>query len=200
MGVLVMPDSPVRAAKDLEGKSVTVHVLNNIQAITLNAIVRAGGADPAKIDYRQVVFPQMAAVMQKGDVDAIHVTEPFLTDARQKLGARVVVDGGGPPVTDLPLDGYFALDGWAKQNPKTAAAFQRAMRKAQEMAADRKVVEAVLPTFVRNITPEVASSMTMPAFPVANDAAHVQKLIDLMREQGQLTNPLDAKSIVYEAT
>lgn len=199
MGVLVMPGSPVQTAKDLEGKSVTVHVLNNIQAITLNAIVKAGGADPSEINYRQVVFPQMAAVMQKGDVDAIHVTEPFLTDARQKLGARVVVDGGGAPVTDLPLDGYFALDGWAEQNPKTAAAFQRAMRKAQQMAADRKVVEAILPTFVRNVSTEVASSMTMPAFPVANDAAHVQKLIDLMREQGQLTNPLDAKSIVYEA-
>jgi NitT/TauT family transport system substrate-binding protein len=200
MGVLVMPDSPIRSAKDLEGRSVTVHVLNNIQAITLNAIVRAGGADPSKIDYRQVVFPQMAAVMQKGDVDAIHVTEPFLTDAKQKLGARVVVDGGGAPVTDLPLDGYFALDGWAQKNPKTAAAFQRAMRKAQELAADRKAVEAVLPTFVRNVSPDVAAAMTMPAFPVTNDAAHVQKLIDLMREQGQLANPLDAKSIVFEAS
>jgi NitT/TauT family transport system substrate-binding protein len=199
MAVLVMPGSPVQAAKDLEGRSVTVHVLNNIQAITLNAIVAAGGADPSKINYRQVVFPQMAAVMQKGDVDAIHVTEPFLTDAKQKLGARLVVDGGGAPVTDLPLDGYFALDGWAQKNPKTAAAFQRAMRKAQQMAADRTVVEAVLPTYVRNISAEVAGAMTMPAFPVANDPAHVQRLIDLMREQGQLTNPLDAKSIVYEA-
>jgi NitT/TauT family transport system substrate-binding protein len=199
MGVLVMPGSPVNTAKDLEGKSVSVHVLNNIQAITLNAIARAGGADPAKFNYRQVVFPQMAAVMQKGDLDAIHVTEPFLTDAKQKLGARLVVDGGAAPVTDLPLDGYFALDGWAKQNPKTAAAFQRAMRKAQEMAADRKRVEAVLPTYIRNLDPAVAGAMTMPAFPTANDVAHMQKLIDLMREQGQLTNPLDAKTIVYEA-
>ena len=198
MAVLVMPDSPIRTIKDLAGHSVTVHVLNNIQAITLNAIAKANGLDPAQIKYRQVVFPQMAATMQKGDVDAIHVNEPFLTDAEVKLGARMVVDGGAAPATDLPLDGYFALDGWAKKYPKTAAAFERALSKAQAIAAgDRGKVEEILPTYIRNVDPEVAKKLTMPGFPTSNDPARVQRLIDLMKEQGQLTNRLDASTIVY---
>lgn len=94
MAVPVLPGSPITSIKDLAGHTVTVHVLNNIQAITLNAIAGANGVDPAGIKYRQVMFPQMAATMQKGGVDAIHVNEPFLTDAEVKLGARMVVDGG----------------------------------------------------------------------------------------------------------
>jgi NitT/TauT family transport system substrate-binding protein len=200
MGVLVMPNSPVQTAKDLEGRSLTVHVLNNIQAITFNAVAKANGADPTKIQYRQVIFPQMAAAMQKGDVDAIHVTEPFLSDAEKKLGARLVADGGGAPVTDLPLDGYFALADWAQKNPKTAAAFQRAMRKAQELAADRTQVEEILPSYARNVDTEITKAMTLPAYPTSNSVERVQALIDLMREQGLLTNPLDAKTIVVGAS
>jgi NitT/TauT family transport system substrate-binding protein len=197
MAVLVMPDSPIKTLPDLAGRSVTVHVLNNIQAITLNAIAQAGGLDPAQIQYRQVVFPQMAATMQKGDVDAIHVTEPFNADAQLKLGARMVVDGGAAPVTGLPLDGYFALQTWAKQYPKTAAAFQRALQKAQAMAADRARVEQILPSYIRGVDPATTKAMTMPGFPTSNDPARLQRLIDLMKQQGRLTNDLDATAIVF---
>jgi NitT/TauT family transport system substrate-binding protein len=199
MAVLVMPGSPIISIKDLAGHTVAVHVLNNIQAITLNAIAKANGVDPARIRYRQVVLPQMAAAMQKGDLDAIHVNEPFRTDAMVKLGARMVVDGGAAPVTGLPMDGYFALDGWSKKYPKTAAAFQRALEKAQaEAAADRTKVEGVLPTYIRNADPGVVKKLTMPGFPTRNSAQRLQKLIDLMTEQGQLTNRIDATTIVLE--
>jgi NitT/TauT family transport system substrate-binding protein len=198
MAVLVMPNSPIKSIKDLAGRSVTVQVLNNIQVITLNAIAKANGLDPALIKYRQVVFPQMAPAMQKGDVDAIHVNEPFKTDALLKLGARMAVDGGAAPVTDLPMDGYFAVRGWAQKYPRTAAAFQRAMDKARAIAADRSKVEEVIPTYIRNADPQVTKNMTMPGFPAHNDPAAFQRLIDLMKDQGQLTNKLDATTIVYK--
>jgi len=199
MAVLVMPGSPIHSIKDLAGHTVSVHVLNNIQAITLNAVAEANGVDPAQIKYRQVPFPQMGATMQKGGIDAIHVNEPFLTDAKVKLGATEAVDGGQAPVTGLPMDGYFALDGWAKKYPKTAAAFERAMRKARAIAAgDRSTVEQILPTYIRNVDPAVAKQFGMPGFPEANSPERIQKLIDLMKEQGQLTNRIDAKTIVFQ--
>ncbi|GGN75761.1 hypothetical protein GCM10010112_47310 [Actinoplanes lobatus] len=198
MGVLVMPESPITDIKGLEGHSLSVHVLNNIQAITFDAIAAQGGADPSRIDYRQVVFPQMAAALQKGDLDAIHSQEPFLTDAVRKLGARMVADGGAAPATDLPLDGYFSLETWTKENPRTAAAFQRALRKASAIAADRAKVEAILPTYARGIDPEVAKVMTMPHFATTSDPAGMQRLIDLMVEQKRLTNRIDAGTIVFQ--
>jgi NitT/TauT family transport system substrate-binding protein len=200
MGVLVMPNSPIKTMKDLEGKSLAVHVLNNIQAITFNQILKANNIDPGKVKYRQIIFPQMATALQKGDVDAIHTVEPFLSDAQKKLGARLVADGGAEPVTDLPLDGYFALEEWAKKNPKTAAAFQRAMQKAQQLAADRKQVEAVLPSYAKGVDPATAAIMTMPGYPTSNNAARVQRLIDIMKEQGQLKTAMDAKTIVFGAS
>lgn len=200
MGVLVMPNSPIKTIQDLQGRSLSVHVLNNIQAITFNSILQSNNVDPKKVKYKAVLFPNMGTALQKGDVDAIHIVEPFLSDVQKSLGARLIADGGGEPVTDLPMDGYFALEEWAKKYPKTAAAFQRAMQKAQQLAADRKRVEAVMPSYAKGINQATASIMTMPGYPTSNNVARVQRLIDVMRQQGQITNSLDAKSIVFTGT
>ncbi|MFG2005447.1 ABC transporter substrate-binding protein [Spirillospora sp. NPDC048911] len=195
MAVLVMPGSPVRTIADLGGKSVSVHILNNVQALTFNAIVKAGKGDPKRIRYREVLLPNMAAALQKGDIDAMHGMEPFISDAKRKLGARVVSDGAAAPVRDIALDGYFTTDRWAGRNPGTARAFQRAMIKANALAADRREVEAVLPSYTR-VDPAIAKIMTMPGYPASISAARIQRLIDLMVGQGQLRKRLDAASIV----
>ncbi|WP_157996083.1 ABC transporter substrate-binding protein [Thermomonospora amylolytica] len=199
MGVLVMPNSPIKTIGDLQDKKVTVHVLNNIQALTLNTIAKANNVDPKRIRYTQVIFPQMPAAMQKGDVDAIHTLEPFLTEATTKLGARLVVDGGQEPVTNLALDGYIATAEWARKNPKTAAAFQRALFKAQARATDRKVIEEVLPEFAK-LDPQTARIMTMPGFPTSLNTARVQRLADLMHEQGVLKKKMDVKPLLINAS
>lgn len=200
MGVLVMPDSPIKKLEDLRGKTVAVHIPNNIQALTLNTIASANNLDPKQIKYTQVIFPQMAPTLQKGDVDAIHIVEPFLTAAATKLGARMIVDGGQEPVTDLALDGYVATAEWAKKYPKTAAAFQRGLAKAQAKAAsDRKALEAVLPEFAK-IDAQTAKIMTMPGFPTSLTAARLQRLADLMHEQGALQKKLDVKPLLINAS
>jgi NitT/TauT family transport system substrate-binding protein len=196
MNVLVAKDSPIRTAKDLEGRKVAVNILNNIQGLTLDAILQAGGVDPSGIGYTAVPFPQMGAALQKGQVDAVHVVEPFLTDIRRKLGARVVVNGGGRPVTDLPISGYVSTQAFVTENPKSAAAFQRAILKAQRAAAgDRKRVEEVLPGYAR-IDREVAAAMTLPGYPTTLDAARLQRVADLMVSAGLLKQKPDVRTLL----
>src|SRR5439155_17104248 len=128
MELLVMPNSPIKQPKDLEGKTVAVNILNNIQSLTLNEVLKANNVDPSKVKYRAVPFPQMGAALQQGEVDAVHTGEPFGTNFQRKLGARMVVDGGGAPVTELPVSGYVSTQDFVKKYPKTAAAFQRAIQ------------------------------------------------------------------------
>lgn len=197
MDVIVMPDSPVRSAKDLEGRQVAVNILNNIQSLTLNEILKAGGVDAARVRYVPIPFPQMAATLQKGQVDAVHVVEPFLSDARRKLGARVVVDGGGAPMTGLPISGYVSVQRFAEENPEAAAGFRRAISKAQAMAAaDRGRVTEILPEYTR-IDARTAAAMTLPGYPASVDAARLQRVADLMTAAGLLTGRLDVKSVLF---
>ena len=47
----------------------------------------------------------LAAMLLDRDVDAVHTGEPFGTTIQQKLGAAMVVDGGGAPSPGTPPPG-----------------------------------------------------------------------------------------------
>lgn len=195
MAVLVPKDSPIKTMKDLEGRTVAVHLINNIQQLSFNAVLKHNNVDSSKVKYTQVLFPNMGAALDKGDVDAVHIVEPYLSDAVQKLGARLVADGGSEPVTNLPLDGYYVADDWARKNPKTAAAFQRAMLKAQASASDRTKLEGVLPQFTK-IDPAMAAKMTLPGYPTSTDPTRLERLNDLMSGQGAIKSKISIASFV----
>jgi NitT/TauT family transport system substrate-binding protein len=197
MQLLVLPDSPIKQAKDLEGKTVAVNILNNIQSLTFNEILKANKVDPAKVKYRAVQFPLMDKALANHDVDAVHTAEPFGTVFQQKLGARMVIDGGGPPTTGLPVSGYVSTQDFVTKYPKTAAAFQRAIEKAQALAAsDRKQVENVLPSYAK-VDARTAATLSFPGYPTSVDPAGLQRLSDLMVQQGLLKSAIDVPSVIF---
>jgi NitT/TauT family transport system substrate-binding protein len=197
MALLVMPNSPIKQPKDLEGKTVAVNILNNIQSLTLNEVLRANNVDPAKVKYRAVPFPQMGAALQKGQVDAVHTGEPFGSGIQRTLGARMVVDGGGAPITELPVSGYISTQDFVEKYPKTAAAFQRAIQKAQQLATgDRKKVEEVLPSYAK-VDAQTAAVLSLPNYPTSLNPTRLQRLPDLMLKDGLLKSKIDMNSLVF---
>ena len=193
--VLAMPGSAIRRPADLAGKKIAVNLVNNVQTMLLNAVLRADGVDVSKIKYVQVPFPNMAAALEKGQVDAASAVEPFSTGMKRRLHARKVVDSCTGPTKDFPLSGVFATDEFVKKNPKTVAAFQRAYRAAAKIAADRSVVERTLPGYTK-IDRKTASAITIGRFPVTADPAALQKVADLMRSSGMLSKPLNAGDLL----
>ena len=197
MRLLVLPGSPIKRPADLAGKTVAVNILNNIQTLTFNEVLRANNVDPATVKYRAVSFPLMDKALANGDVDAVHTAEPFGTVFEQKLPARMVIDGGGGPVSGIPVSGYISTADFVSRNPKAAAAFQRAITKAQAVAAgDRKQVERVLPGYAK-VDAGTAALLALPSYPVSVDPARLQRLIDLMVKQGLIKTPIDAGSVIF---
>ncbi|MDQ8701662.1 ABC transporter substrate-binding protein [Streptomyces sp. LHD-70] len=199
MDVVVLPDSPIRTAKDLQGRKVAENVLHSIQSLRLDAILEDAGGDAKPVEYRQVPFPQMAAALEKGQVEAADITEPFLTDARRRLGARVVVDGASGPASGLPLSGYGTTQRFTDENPRTAAAFQRAVQRAQRDAAqNRDHVEEVLPGYTK-LDVKTARAIALPTYARSNNPVHIGKLITMMTEGGLLKKRLDPEKLLFRA-
>src|SRR5271166_5195705 len=76
---------------DLAGKTVAVNLLNNIQTLTLNAVLKADGVIPASVHYVVIPFPNMIAALKAHQVNAISAVQPFLTGAEATDGAKEVV-------------------------------------------------------------------------------------------------------------
>ncbi|MEV5880640.1 ABC transporter substrate-binding protein [Streptomyces sp. NPDC052101] len=196
MDVLVPKDSALRKPADLAGRKVAVAVLNNIQSLTLNAILDAQGA--GRPVYRQILFPQMGPALEKGQVDAAHAVEPFDTAVQAELGARVLLDGGSGPALGLPASGYITTADFVKKNPKAAAGFRRAIETASKLAAgDPGTVRTELPTYTK-VSADQAKSIHLPTYPVTADPAALRRLIALMRTQRLLKKDFDPAPLLVK--
>ena len=194
MDVLVPKDSDIRTVADLKGRKLAVNVLNNVQSLTFNEVLEKAGAE--RPDYRQVPFPQMAAALEKGQVDAVHAVEPFDSVIQDELKARVLIDGASPPVEAIPLSGYITTNQYATENPETLAAFQRAIKAAAQIAGeDPSAVRAVVPTYTK-VTADQAKSVDLPAFPPVMDATQIARLTELMQKQGLLKKAIDPSTLL----
>jgi len=193
-GVFAMPDSPIKTPADLAGKKVAVNTLNNVGGLVISAVLKSKGVDPKSIRFVEVGFPDMGATLQRGDVDAVWVVEPFTTAVKSTLNARQIIDPFSGPTAALPVGGYAVTKQFADKNPKTVAAFVRALDKAVADAnADRSTVNSVVPTYIK-ISAEAASKVTLPIYSSTPNALELQRVADLMQQFGSLTQRLDVAS------
>ncbi|MEU9394004.1 ABC transporter substrate-binding protein [Streptomyces sp. NPDC048324] len=196
MDVLVPRGSGIRSVADLAGKKVAVNILNNIQSLTLNAILdRQSVGRPV---YRQIAFPQMGPALERNQVDAVHAVEPFDSAIQGQLKATVLLDGATAPVRSLPISGYVTTGKFATGHAKAAAAFRRAIEAASKLAsADPSAVRAELPKYTK-VTADQARTIHLPSYPSTADAAQLRRLTELMKAQGLLKKNIDPATLLVK--
>ena len=85
--IMTKPGSAVRTPADLAGKKIAVNTLRNIVELTARSALETAGVDPGAVTFVEVPFPDMAAALQSGRVDAAFTVEPFSTQAALAFGA-----------------------------------------------------------------------------------------------------------------
>ena len=198
-GIYVMPSSPLKDTKELTGKKIGVNAPNNIATVLVNETLKSAGVDPASVQYVIAPFPNMGGLMERGDVDAAMLPEPFETQLSIQLGIKRIVDAGINTLDGIPIDGYAATEGWVKQNPKTAAAFQRAIQHAAATASDRSEVEKVVQGYA-NVDKNTAALVAPLQYPTSINPTRLQRVADLMLTQRLLEGKLDVTPFVGLAT
>jgi NitT/TauT family transport system substrate-binding protein len=196
--IMAAPTSRVHAPQDLAGKTIAVSGLGTISELMVKAALRAHGMDANNFKPLPIGFPNMPNALRTNQVDAAFVVEPFLTLAARDAGAVPVVDTATGPLEDLPLGGYASSAKFADENPRTVAAFQRAMDTAVAEAQDRAKIEPLLPQFAK-IDAQTASIITLQKMNSHADATRLQRIPRLMLEFGYIQKDIDVASMIIAA-
>jgi NitT/TauT family transport system substrate-binding protein len=194
--ILVPKDSPIKTVKDLVGKKIGINVKHNVGSLLIQATLQPQGVklDDEK-NFVAMPFPQMEAALKSHSVDAVQAVEPFNTQLQKSIGARLLVDLSQGPTAEFPLAGYVSTEEFAKKNPKTVAAFQRAVGKAQAMLTDKAVLAKVIPEYTK-ITPDVAAVLHYGSYPTTLNAADLKRVSDLMVKYQYIQSPIDVNAFV----
>ncbi|GHE38996.1 sulfonate ABC transporter substrate-binding protein [Streptosporangium violaceochromogenes] len=183
-------DSSAESLADLKGKTVAVATLHSIGTLMLEIALRIDGLTVKDVHLVEMPLPNMPGALTAGTVQAAWMAEPFITAAKARDGAKTLADMASGPTADFPIAGWGITSEFAQKNPRTVAAFQRAITAGQEIAAaDRKAVVDIVPSYTQ-IPANIAKVITLGQFPLTLSATRLQRVADQMIEFDYLDQPL----------
>lgn len=195
--ILAAGDSAIKGPADLAGKTIAINTFKNIAELTAKATLEAANVDVNTVKFKEMPFPDMQAAVANKTVDAAFMVEPFITRAQRVAGQIKVLDAASGPTDNIPIAGYATSGTFVKENPKTVAAFQRALAKGQADAADRSTVEPLLVEYAK-VDKETAGLVHFGAFPTTLDPTRLQRVVQLMQRYGLLDKELDVKPMLIQ--
>jgi NitT/TauT family transport system substrate-binding protein len=187
--ILVKGGSPIRSAKDLEGKTIAVNTLENVATETAIAALDNLGADASKVKFTEVDFPDMLAAVDADRVDAAFEIEPFVTAGRSQ-GLRRVVSPYFRTKPDLQIGSYVATEEYVQEHPDVVKAFRDGLEDTAAWVREN-------PEEFRQVLAaggvKGAQEMKLPTWKGAIDPDSLKTHATLMQQQGLIEKapPLD---------
>ena len=189
----------VESLDQLKGKKLGVARGSGGEVFWL-ALIEKLKLNPADYTVVNVEAPEMVAALERGNIDAYAVWEPWVTRGLAAIkNTKVLKDQEG--ILEQGVYIYMNL-GWIKKNPEPAEGFMRALVEATDIInKDRKRAAKDVSDFLKSLDPPLVEQlMTKLRFEVVLDDFTISlfKLAETqLKQQGKLTKPLDLNAFVY---
>jgi NitT/TauT family transport system substrate-binding protein len=193
----VASNSAIKSAKDLNGKIFATNGLKNIGEFAPRAWIDRNGGDSSTVKFVEMPFPEMAAALAAGRIDAAVLAEPTATVAKTELRfLSKCYDGVG---NDYLLGAWFVTTAWANAHPDVVKRFQQAMRDTAVWANANHSASAAILAREAKIDPEIALRMNRAPYSERLDPTQIQPVIDVTAKYGALPAPYPAGELIFSA-
>jgi NitT/TauT family transport system substrate-binding protein len=194
---IVKSGSKIERLSDLAGKKIAVNVINSVNWLYSRALLDKSGVDLKAVSYVELPFPNMVDMVVNGQVDAAAIVQPFLFFGTSGGKVKTL----GYDILDVQpgaqISGFAVSRKWANANPRTLAAFERAVARAVDhlMANDEQAVP-LLAKFT-NSKPEVIKGTGVPSWTNELSVSDIEMQMQLMVKQGLLKKPQDVRELIW---
>ena len=127
IALCVASDSPVVAAKDLNGKTIGATALEDSNTLHVRAWIDRNGGDSTTVQFVELPFSAMAAAIARGTVAAAPIAEPALTPALRAGNVRIFAHTLDVYGRNYLIGGWIARTDWVSRNTAAARKFAGAI-------------------------------------------------------------------------
>jgi NitT/TauT family transport system substrate-binding protein len=194
---VVAVNSPIKTAKDLNGKVFATNGLKNIGEFGPRAWIDKNGGDSSTVKFVEMPFPDMAGALTQGRIDAAVMAEPTMTESKgQTRFLSNCYDGIG---SNYMIGAYFATTAWAGAHPDLVRKFQNAIRDTAQWANKNPAASAVILARESKMNPEIAAKMYRSVYPERLEAGVIQPVIDITAKYGALPASFPATDMMFQS-
>jgi NitT/TauT family transport system substrate-binding protein len=193
--VLMVPkDSPLKTAKDLNGKTLGVNGLKNIAEYAPSLWIDKNGGDSSTVKFVEVSPQEGPAALDAHRLDAAFVAEPQITQA--KATSRVFAKPYDVLGEGWMIAGYFTTRQWAEAHPDLLRKFQAAMHETAVWANANPDKSADILAKYTKLDPALVRASYRAKFGESLSAAAIQPTIDLAAHY-KLLDSFPAANLIY---
>lgn len=194
--VVVRKDTPIRAAADLNGKTVASPALGDLLASATLAWIDANGGDAKSVHMVEMPPAATPAALESGRIDAAAIQEPRLTELLRTGDVRVL----GKPYDVIAkrfLNAVlFSTTDFVNANRDLVARFARASIDANAFANEHPDQTAPWLAEFAKVDLDSVLHSTRAMFGESLTVADVQVLVDAAARFKVIDHPFDARELI----
>lgn len=193
--LLVAKESPIKTAKDLNGKTVALSTLRDLVQISCMKWMDASGGDASTVKFIEMPTAQMGAALTANRVDAAIVVEPEITE--NAATTRILAKPYDAIAKTLMISGFIGTKDWLDKNLATARKIVSAAREANDWA--NKNHPALVPILQKytKIPAELITQEKHTVFGTSLDPKVIQPILDASAQYKILPATFNATDLFY---
>jgi NitT/TauT family transport system substrate-binding protein len=191
--LIVAATSRIESAKDLDGKTIAVTALKDLNWVGIQSWLAQNGATLASVRYIEVPQSAVCNVLTSGRADAGILSEPYLSYALENQ-CRVLAPTHDAIAKQFLVGAWFSTSAWAQAHPDLVNRFRAVIRETARWANGHHAESAkILEKYMK-----LAAAPGMKRVPFAEtiDRAQVQTLIDMAAKYGALKTGFPAADLL----
>jgi NitT/TauT family transport system substrate-binding protein len=182
-GVVASPASGISSLPDLRGKKVAVNTLQGLGHFTVSEAVQKAGGNPDEINFVELAFPDMPAALTGGNVDAVWVPEPFLTQLTSDGSGKLVAYSTQASVPGL-ASYVITSEKLAQSEPELLERMTRALNKTLEYAEEHTDEVLAAAAEITGLPEETLKASGMESFGTDLREAQLEQVAAAMQARG----------------
>jgi NitT/TauT family transport system substrate-binding protein len=174
----VLKNAPLRSAAELEGKTIGVTSLGDLQQASLLQWLDANGVNAKSVTLVEIATPQMLVALSTNRIAAGMVVEPALTSFKNDIRVLGVPYDSVAP--SLLISGWIVNRGWLQANADAAARLLSVIRTTARWANRNQAATGAILAEHTKIAPELLASMHRVPYAEDRSFSVIQPVIDVM--------------------
>lgn len=191
--LMVALDSPLKTARDLNGKIVAVNGLKSISQIGPEVWIDKNGGDSTSVHFIDMPFAEMPQALATHRIDAALIAEPQATTAKKV--ARVFAAPYDAIAPRFLLTAWFSTASWVAANADLARKFAAMMYRAAAWSNQHHAETGDVLVSVTKLDPAIVRAMPRVLFADSPDPASLKPHLDAALKYGLIDKPIAAEDL-----
>jgi len=196
--LVVAPDSPVRAAHDLNGKTISVPALNDSNTLATMSWLGVHGGDPKTVQFVEVPATAAVAALAQGRIAAATLVRPYLSRAVADGQVRIVANVFAAIAKEFLQTAWFTTAAYAAQHRDAVDRFGKVVLSAGAYANDHHAETAVALAAFSGVDVATITEADRGIYATSLEARQIQPLIDAAAKYNILPRRFDAAEMLLK--